>query len=176
MFVPLESRRLRLEPIQAGHAKDMFAGLRDRSLYAYQTDEPPRDVAALADRYARLSAGRSPGGHCSWLNWILVRRDGGGTAGYVQATVVNDRSSAEIGYLLLVAHQRRGYGVEAVGAMVDHLVAAGVGALHAVVDTRNLASIALIERLGFARTRTRESDDVIEGARGLDHEYVLRAR
>ena len=39
---------------------------------------------------------------------------------------------------------------------------------------RNAASIALVERLGFERRATRRSDDVIGGARGLDHEYVLR--
>jgi len=57
---------------------------------------------------------------------------------------------------------------------VRHLFRAGVRELHAVIDVRNRASIALIERLGFTRTKTRASDDVIGGVRGFDHEYVLR--
>jgi RimJ/RimL family protein N-acetyltransferase len=153
----------------------MFDGLREPALYAYQTDEPPHDVASLRARYARLASGHSTDELAHWLNWILVRRDDGAAAGYVQATVAKERSSAEIGYLVLPKQQRRGFGGEAVGAMVRHLLGAGVRVLHAVVDVRNTGSIALIERLGFRRTVTRRSDDVIGGVRGSDHEYVLRA-
>jgi ribosomal-protein-alanine N-acetyltransferase len=174
LFAPLETERLLLEPIRADHADGMFEGLRDPSLYAYQTDEPPSDLASLRERYERLASARSPDGRFHWLNWIVVRRDGGGTAGYVQATVREDRSSAEIGYLILVAHQRRDFASESVAAVVRHLFRAGVDEVHAVVDVRNRASIALIERLGFTRTKTRESDDVIDGVRWFDHEYVRR--
>jgi RimJ/RimL family protein N-acetyltransferase len=59
--------------------------------------------------------------------------------------------------------------------MVRHLFAGGVGRLHAVVDARNAASIALVERLGFTRTRTFRSEDVIGGMCGFDHDYVLKA-
>ena len=58
--------------------------------------------------------------------------------------------------------------------MAAHLFSAGVGRLHAVVDARNAASIALVERLGFTRTATRRSEDVIGGVRGFDHDYVRR--
>jgi RimJ/RimL family protein N-acetyltransferase len=141
----------------------------------YQTDEPPRDAASLRERYARLASGHSTDELAHWLNWILVRRDDGATAGYVQATVEKRRATAVIGYLVLPAQQRRGLGGEAVAAMVRHLFAAGVGRLHAAVDVRNAASIALLERLGFTRTRTYRSEDVIGGVRGFDHDYVLRA-
>lgn len=173
--MPLQTERLRLEPIRADHADGMFDGLREPSVYAYQTDEPPRDVASLRERYARLAAGHSDDELAHWLNWILVRRDGGAVAGYVQATVEKNRSSGEIGYLVLPAQQRNGFGGEAVGAMVRHLFAAGVGKLRATIDVRNAASLALIERLGFTRTGTHRSDDVIGGVRGWDHEYALRA-
>ena len=175
LFVPLETDRLRLEPIRADHADGMFDGLREPSLYAYQTDEPPRDVASLRERYARLGSGHSTDELAHWLNWILVRRDDGATAGYVQATVDKNRASAVIGYLVLAAQQRRGFGGEAVAAMAGHLFAAGVGRLHAVIDARNAESIALVERLGFVRTATHLSDDVIGGVRGFDHHYVRRA-
>ena len=170
---PLETERLRLEPIRPDHADAMFEGLHDPSLYAYQTDEPPASRRELRERYARLARGLSPAGDQHWLNWIIVPRDAGSAAGYVQATVEDDLTSATIGYLVLPAYQRRKYGGEAVAAMVRHLTASGIRAVEAVIDTRNAASIALIERLGFQRRTTRRSDDVIGGARGLDHEYVL---
>jgi len=176
LFVALQTRRLLLAPIRADHADAMYDGLLEPSLYAYQTDEPPRDVASLRARYARLASGLSTDDLAHWFNWILVRRDDGAAAGYVQATLWKDLSSAEIGYLTLPAHQRRGLGAEAVGGMVAHLMRGGVGALHATIDERNAGSIALIEGLGFTRTRTRRSDDLIGGVRWLDHEYVLRPR
>jgi RimJ/RimL family protein N-acetyltransferase len=175
LFVELETANLRLEPIRADHAEGMFHGLREPSLYAYQPDEPPRDVASLRERYARLASGHSTDELAHWLNWILVRRDDGATAGYVQATVEKHRESAVIGYLVLPEQQRRGLGGEAVAAMVRHLFAGGVGRLHAVVDARNVASIALVERLGFQRMRTFRSEDVIGGVCGFDHDYVLKA-
>jgi [ribosomal protein S5]-alanine N-acetyltransferase len=173
LLVPLETERLRLEPIRADHADAMFEGLHDPSLYAYQTDEPPASRRELRERYARLARGLSPSGKQHWLNWIVVPRESGAAAGYVQATVEDDLSAATIGYLVLGAYQGRGIGGEAVAAMVRHLAASGVRRLEAVIDTRNAASIALVERLGFVRRATRRSDDVIGGVRALDHEYVL---
>jgi ribosomal-protein-alanine N-acetyltransferase len=168
----LETARLWLEPIRADHADAMFAGLAEPSLYRYETDEPPASLDELRDRYARLAEGASPADQI-WLNWILMRRDGSGAAGYVQATVEADRSWATIGYVILAGAQRRGFGVEAVGAMVRHLLAEHVAAIEAVIDIRNAASIALVERLGFVRHATHRSDDVIGGVRGFDHDYVL---
>jgi RimJ/RimL family protein N-acetyltransferase len=175
LFAPLRTDRLWLEPIRVDHADAMFDALREPSLYAYQTDERPCDLAALRERYARLAVGRSPDGAFHWLNWILVLRDGGDAAGYVQATVRTDLSAADIAYVVVPAHQRRGLATEAVRAMVRRLLSAGVGELRAVVDERNRASIALLERLGFTRRGTRRSEDVIGGVRSFDHEYLRAA-
>jgi ribosomal-protein-alanine N-acetyltransferase len=175
LFRVLETARLRLEPIRGDHADAMVEGLGDPALYAFALDETPAGRDELRERYERLASGWSPDGDEHWLNWIVVPCAGAGAAGYVQATVARDRSTAVIGYLVLSAFQRRGIGGEAVGAMVDHLVAAGIGTLRAVVDVRNAASIALLDRLGFERRRTMRSDDVLAGVRGFDHEYVLGA-
>lgn len=176
LFVPLASARLRLEPIRAQHADALFEALRDPSLYVYETDTPPRDLAALRRRYERLEAGRSPAGDEHWLNWIPIVRASGAAIGFVQATVDDDLQYAAIGYAIVTAHQHHGYGAEAVGAMAEHLLAGGVALLHAVIDVRNTASIALIERLQFERTGTRRSADLIGGVRGFDHDYVRRLR
>lgn len=176
LFVPLASERLRLEPIRARHAAELFEPFRDPSLYAFETDAPPHDLASLRRRYERLESGRSPAGDEHWLNWVPVVGASGSPIGFVQATVDDDLQYASIGYAIVTAHQRRGYGVEAVGAMVDHLLGHGVALLHAVIDVRNTSSIALVERLGFERTGTRRSADVIGGVRGFDYDYVRRLR
>lgn len=174
LLVPLETARLRLEPIRAAHADRLFAGFSDPALYTYETDGPPRSPASLRARYARLESGRSPEGDQHWLNWVPVVRASGAAIGFVQASLEDDLHDGSIGYTIVGAHQRQGYGAEAVGAMVDHLIAHGVASLRAIIDVRNAASIALVERLHFERLGTRRSDDVIGGVRGFDHDYVRR--
>ena len=59
--------------------------------------------------------------------------------------------AATIGYLVLPAYQRRGFGREAVGAMVRASGRARRRTLHAWIDVRNAASVALVEALRFTR-------------------------
>jgi [ribosomal protein S5]-alanine N-acetyltransferase len=104
--------------------------------------------AALRERLARLESRLSPDGREHWLNWV-IRTDGGGVAGYVQATVEMG-GTAEIAYVLGSAHQRRGYGFVAVSAMLDELAASyGVTRVVATLDPDNAASLALLRKLGF---------------------------
>ena len=172
---PLEAARLRLEPLGPGHAQPaFFEGLRDPELYRYETEQPPADLPSLRERFTQLADGSGDEAEV-WLNWVSLRRDDATALGYVQATVDVARASATIGYLVLTAHQRRGYGREAVDAMCAHLTAHGVVTLHAWIDVRNTASVALVEGLGFERVATGRSGDVIGGRRGYDHHYVRSA-
>lgn len=172
---PLETARLRLEPLGPGHAQQpFFEGLRDPELYRYETEQPPADLEALRARFTQLADGSGDQAEV-WLNWVCVRREDAAALGYVQATVEVARASATIGYLVLTEYQRRGFGSEAVAAMCDHLTAHGVRALHAWIDVRNTASVGLAEALGFERVATGRSDDVIGGRRGFDHHYVRSA-
>ena len=47
----------------------------------------PLSAAALAARYARLAARRSPGGDQLWGNWVIRVRATGAAAGTVRATL-----------------------------------------------------------------------------------------
>lgn len=83
--------------------------------------------------------------------WFIVRVEDGavigdcGTKGWV-----DDRGRVEIGYGLSASFRRRGYGGEAVAAMVTWLGAQpGVRAVTAEVEVGNEASRRLLERLGF---------------------------
>jgi len=171
LLVPLTTTRLQLEPLRAAHADALYAGLRDPELYRYETDRPPDGLEALRARFALLAAGSGDDGE-TWLNWVALTREGGAAIGYVQATVANARETATIGYLITAAYQRRGFGREAVGAMCDYLAARGIARLHAWIDVRNTASIALAEGLRFTRVWTGRSEDIIGGTRGFDHHYV----
>ena len=56
----------------------------------------------------------------------------------------------EIGYVIAPRHQGKGFGREAVAALIDHCSGPlGVHRIDALIEPDNLASIALAESLGF---------------------------
>ena len=155
---PLRTPRLDLEPLERRHARAYFGGMRDPKMYVYYAGEPPESIAAAAERLARWESRRSPDGISTWLNW-LARIRGGAYVGWFQATVTG--TGALIGYDVFVPHQRQGFGREGVSAMLRHLIdSIGIQCVDATVDTENVASIRLLESLGFSRVDERASDDL----------------
>jgi len=143
----LHTARLTLEPQLAIHADEMFAVLSDPAIYEFE-NAPPASVDTLRARYRALESRRSADGGESWLNWI-VRLCGGPAIGYVQATVLG-AGRALIAYELHSAHWRRGYGTEAVSAMIDELRNSyGVTTIAAIFKRANYRSRGLLERLGL---------------------------
>lgn len=172
----LVTPRLRLEPLTVAHAPALVSPLGEERLYRFIPQEPPVSVDALAARYGRLSARRSPDGREAWLNWALRRRDAPTNyVGLMEASVSLDRT-AYVAYSVFVPHQRRGYAAEGLGRVLTHLFGDyRVVLVAADADTRNAASIGLLERLGFARVGTTVGADVFKGASSDEHRYELRA-
>jgi RimJ/RimL family protein N-acetyltransferase len=144
----IESATLRLEPLVAAHADEMFAPMSAAAIYAYIPGQPPVSVAALRQRYQQLERGHSASGRERWLNWI-VRLGSGQCAGYVQATI-HPASTADFAFVFTPEHWGRGVALEACRAAIPSLAGDfGVRELFATVDPRNLRSIGLLQRLGF---------------------------
>ncbi len=160
---PIETERLRLEPLVATHAVEMLHALASPEIYRFIPNEPPTDVVALAARYARLATRRSPDGRECWLNWAVRLRSTGECIGRVEATV-REASQAEIAYLIAPDSQGKGLATEACRAMIAWIADAhGVRTFEATIDTRNARSIAMVTRIGFAWVRTVRDADVIRG-------------
>lgn len=170
----LETRRLLLEPLTVAHAAGLYELLLDRRLYDFVPQDPPATRQALEDRYRRLSARRSPDGSEAWLNWAVRERATGGYVGTLEATVNGDRTAA-IAYAVFVPYQRRGFAAEGCERVLAHLFGDyGVSAVVAEIDTRNAASMALVESLGFGRVSLRENADHFKGASSDEYGYELR--
>jgi len=174
-FVAIRTARLLLEPIAAGHAEAMFRVLDDRSIYRYMPSEIPESVAWLRERYDLLSRGVSPDTSQFWLNWVVCELEDRVAIGYVQATIPVSRDRALMGWTIGRAAQGRGYARESVRAVCGHLLFNGIVELRATIDVRNAPSISVAESVGFIREATKMSEDVLDGVRGTDHHYVLRA-
>jgi ribosomal-protein-alanine N-acetyltransferase len=168
----INTARLILCPLKASHAVGMFCGLNDASSYDFTPDTPPLDVAALAERYKRLESRRSPDGREVWLNWVIASAAKEERLGYVQFTVKPLEQRALVAYFVFSAHRKQGIANEAVGASMSEVVASfELTRVDAEIDTRNAASIALVEGLGFVRTRFVAHADEFKGAVSDEYHY-----
>jgi RimJ/RimL family protein N-acetyltransferase len=142
---------LLLEPLTRKHAAALFPILTDSRIYRHFEGQPPESVDRLRETYSQLESRRSPDGRDLWLNWAVRLAPAGEYVGRVEATVYGD-GTAEIGYIIAPDQGGQGYGTEAVSRMVDYLSGsglAGVRRVKAQIDPANVASVRLVEKLGF---------------------------
>ena len=149
----LVTKRLRLEPLVAAHADELFPLLSDVALYRYLDYGPPASAEYLAGVYAQLAERRSPDGSEIWLNW-LVRQEAGQAIGYIQATVYPagkpSAGMAYVAYVLSPSYWGQGYATEAMQPMLAYLEQHyAVSQFLAVAEAENERSLALLRRLGF---------------------------
>ena len=153
------TERLDLEPLTEAHAAELAPPLDDLALHEF-TGGTPLSAAALAARYARLAARRSPDGGQLWGNWVLRVRATGAAAGTVQATLPAGGPAAgpaEVAWVVVRAAQGRGYAAEAARSLVTVLREAGWTVV-AHIHPGHLASQRVARAAGLAPTT-----DVHEG-------------
>jgi RimJ/RimL family protein N-acetyltransferase len=90
---PIESERLRLEPLTVSHGARMVGVLADSSIYRFTGGEAPTALT-LARRYRAQVIGHSADGCTGWLNWIVTLAATSAPIGFVQATLT-ERSLTE---------------------------------------------------------------------------------
>jgi RimJ/RimL family protein N-acetyltransferase len=148
-----------LEPQIAAHAAEMFTVLSDPAIYEFE-NAPPESLAWLTERFAKLESRVSPDGAEQWLNWV-IRLPSGALAGYVQATIARD-GTAHIAYELASKFWRQGIGSAAVSGMLKELAAShGVCTCVATLKERNYRSFAMLQSLGFERSGSNNSGEVV---------------
>jgi len=147
----IRSARLSLVPLVVADADEMVGVLSGAALYTFTGGSPP-SLGELRARYSRLAAGRSPDGREEWRNWIIRREPGRAAVGYVQATIVDGGTRAEIAWVVGLNWQRQGFAAEAVRALVAWLDARGVTAIQAHIHPDHAASAAVAGRAGLVPT------------------------
>lgn len=171
--VRLKSERLVLEPLAPSHAHALYAHLLDERLYRFIPQDPPTSEHSLRERYTRLARRQSPDGTQVWLNWAIRLQVAAQYIGILQATIHPDQR-ADIAYMLFPPHWGHGYATEGLRRVVGYLQTVHrVHLLTAQVDTRNSASTAVLERLGFNRVATVRDADYFKGSTSDEHWYEL---
>ena len=90
---------------------------------------------------------------------------------------IHDIRNAEIGITISHIHQKQGYAKEAMSAMMDFLF--GLKNVHRIVetvDTENIASVALMESLGFRQEAYLIENNFIKGKWASEIQFAMLER
>lgn len=170
----LRSARLCLRRFTPGDALALAAYRSDPDVARYQSWDAPfslEEATALIADFASGDPDR-PG----WFQWAIERLDEPGIVGDIGVNKLDDGMQAMIGYTLAPAFQGRGYGVELIERLVQHLlVEKGLHRLSAECDTRNDPSVRLLEQVGFRREGHLRSSTWSKGEWSDDYVYALLA-
>lgn len=153
--------RLRLEPLDAQVAAELFGVLDDPGLRTFIGGEP-LSLTALTERYVRLAERRSPDGTEVWANWVIRRRGDGRAVGTLQATVPAAGpcgGAAELGWVVGRPWQGQGLATEAATALADRLAGAG-WVVMAHIHPDHLASQRVASAAGMQPTALEQDGEI----------------
>ncbi|WP_426689255.1 GNAT family N-acetyltransferase [Rhodanobacter ginsengiterrae] len=174
----LVTARLHIDALRPADAAGLFACRADPAVARYQ-GWCPADLAAAREFIQAQPRHPSHG----WFQRAIRRRGDGTLIGDLGVCLPQDpHDSVEFGISLAPAWQGHGYAREAIHALLASVFGElGRHRIHASVDPRNLASLAMLRALGMRQeAHHRESlwckgewvDDVIFAL--LDHEWRAR--
>ncbi len=145
----LSTARLRIEPMEAEHAPELYEKFRDPALYTWILRTPPEDLAKFREGLAAVEGRASPDGSEAWLNWVGFDRVSGEIIGTAEVSLIHATSAFHLAYTVFRPFQRRGYAYELCAAVVAEMTESfGARKLIVEMDVRNLASVRLAEKLG----------------------------
>ena len=169
----LPTERLVLRRFEESDLEAFLAYRNDPEVARYQTwSSFSREEAEAFLASQRAVERWTPG---TWVQLALERREAPGLIGDCALKVLaDDPRQAEIGFTLARAWQGRGYGTEAVAALLDHLFGPlGLHRVVAVTDAENASAAALLERVGMRREGHLVENVWFKGAWGSEFLYAM---
>jgi RimJ/RimL family protein N-acetyltransferase len=169
--MPQSQTPLVFETLQEHHAIELHDALLDPRLYPFIPEDPPRSLDRLQAAFREFQAGAPAGSGEVWLNWVI--RDGSTDSciGTLQATRF---ASGEVwvGYKVIPAWWSRGVATAGLRWLLDELQSRfpAVPVL-ASVDTRNVASVRVLQKCGFDLLRREDAE--LHGEKTEDFIYGL---
>jgi aminoglycoside 6'-N-acetyltransferase len=166
-FESLRTDRLVLRRSRPEESEAISAYRSHPDVYRYQGWEriDPEGIRAQIEEMA----GRAPGEPGGWVQLSVEERESGRLVGDVGLSPAQQPGVIEVGYTIAPAYQGRGYGAEAVGALIAYAFdTLGADLVRAYASAENLPSIRLAERVGMRlaeRFERRHGDEVWSGVR-----------
>lgn len=146
----LNTRDLRLRPSTLADAEGMFAMLSDPESMKYWSDQPVSGInGALKSLRKDLESDAQGNSMC----WAVTMKDQDEMIGKCILFQFNqDNHRAEIGYMLNRNYWRQGLMHQALEAVIEFAFnTLNLHRIEADVDPKNVASLSLLEKLGFER-------------------------
>ncbi|WP_372786128.1 GNAT family N-acetyltransferase [Phenylobacterium sp.] len=147
LFPILETERLRLTPLAADDARDIFPLMRDAEVMAFwdmpESDDPDLIDTIVAAQVEEMGDGRA-------IYWALRPLADDRFIGTCDLSEIDRRHKrAEVGFLLGRDAWGQGYAQEAVRAVVSYAATLGLRRLLARTHLGNSRSDAVLAKLGF---------------------------
>jgi aminoglycoside 6'-N-acetyltransferase len=149
----LTTQRLRLRRSRPEDAEAISAYRSDPEVQRYQGWEHT-DPDSVSDQIIEM-AERVPG-RDGWIQFTVFEIESGALIGDVgMCPSSSDEGVIKVGYTIAPAFQRRGYGTEALAALIDFIFAnTDATTVRAYADADNLPSIRVAERAGMVHQET----------------------
>jgi len=161
-----------LRALRAGDAPTLVGYRNDPSVARFQDWPLPFDLETATSFIAEQSGVTGPRAG-DWVQLgIECDRE---LIGDVAVGLDGTGKLATIGYTLRSDRQGLGYATEAVGAVIDALLAAGIHRVSATLDPDNIASAMLLERLGFRYEGRAIGAAFVRGEWADDDRYAMLA-
>ena len=172
-FVTIETARLRLRRFGEADLPAFIAYRNDPDVARYQSWEGISEAEAVA--FVREQQSAPAGEPGEGLQIAIERKDSGRMIGDCFFKVMeDDPRQAEIGYTLAREAQGRGFATEAVAALLTWAFPTfDLHRIIAIVDVKNTASVALLERLGLRREGHFRENIWFKGAWGDEYLYAI---
>lgn len=141
---------LQLRPSNPTDAEGMLAMLSDPESMKYWSDQPISDLDAAMEVLDQDLKSDAQGNSMCWA--ITFKGQDKMIGKCILFQFSRDNHRAEIGYILNRKYWRQGLTYQALGAVIDFAFnTLNLHRIEADIDTENLASIGLLEKLGFER-------------------------
>lgn len=99
-----------------------------------------------------------------WGKWLVESRDDATALGWVGMSKLNglDRDDLQVGYEFAPAHWGRGYATEAGTRVLEYAFEAlGLDRVAAIARPENVASVRVLDKLGFRQVGRRRDDGLV---------------
>lgn len=176
MFDDIITVRLVLRKLNLADFEALFRYRTDPEVSRYQNWKPL--TIEDARQFVETIASVEPDTPGSWFQLAITLRETGEVIGDCGLHFpAEETRQAEIGITLALAYQGKGYASEALAAVLDYLfISLGKHRVVASVDPGNLASVALLERLGMRKEAHFRESLWFKGAWADDVIYAILER
>ena len=170
LLLPYHCERISIRRLRPSDLRAFHAYRSDPEVARYQGWSTMSESEAVAFLHEQSSASLLEPD--KWCQLGIAIRSDDQLIGDVGVCVAHDLEQAEIGFSLGATSQGKGFGNEAIRAVLDLLfMHTPIARVVAITDARNASAIRLLERAGMRMTST--VDAVFKGQPCVEHVFAI---